>query len=119
MGEGRGVCRVLVGKPEGNRPLGRQRRRWEDYIKMDFEEVVCWSFMEPERSLPHSKVPTTCLYLCQLKPVLTLISHYLNMRLKIIITFTPLSTKWSLSHRVFQQIVPTYKEKYIYNFTNY
>ena len=33
MGEGRGVYRVLVGKPEGKRPLGRPRRRWEDNIK--------------------------------------------------------------------------------------
>jgi hypothetical protein len=35
MGEGRGVHRVLVGKPEGKRPLGRPRRRWEDYVKRD------------------------------------------------------------------------------------
>ena len=35
MGEGRGVHRVLVGKPEGKRQLGRPRRRWEDNIKMD------------------------------------------------------------------------------------
>jgi len=34
-GQGRGVYRVLVGKPEGKRPLGRPRRRWEDNIKMD------------------------------------------------------------------------------------
>jgi hypothetical protein len=39
MGEGRGVQRVLVGKPEGRRPLGRPRRRWEDNIKMDLQEV--------------------------------------------------------------------------------
>ena len=39
MGEGRGVHRVLVGKPEGRRPLGRPRRRWEDNIKMGFQEV--------------------------------------------------------------------------------
>ena len=39
MGQGRGVYRVLVGKPEGNRPLGRPRRRWEDNIKMDLQEV--------------------------------------------------------------------------------
>ena len=39
MGEGRGVHRVLVGKPEGKRPLGRPRRRWEGNIKMDFQEV--------------------------------------------------------------------------------
>ena len=39
MGEGRVVHRVLVGKPEGKRPLGRQRRRWKDNIKMDLQEV--------------------------------------------------------------------------------
>jgi hypothetical protein len=39
MGEERGVHRVLVGKPEGKRPMGRPRRRWEDNIKMDVEEV--------------------------------------------------------------------------------
>ena len=39
MEEGRGVNKVLVGKPEGKRPLGRPRRRWEDNIKMDLEEV--------------------------------------------------------------------------------
>ena len=37
----RGVYRVLVGKPEGKRPLGRPRRRWEDNIKMDLQEVGC------------------------------------------------------------------------------
>ena len=41
MGEGRGVYRVLVGKPEGKRPLGRPRLRWEDSIKMDLQEVGC------------------------------------------------------------------------------
>jgi hypothetical protein len=39
MGEDRGVHRVLVGKPEGKRPSGRPRRRWEDNIKMDLQEV--------------------------------------------------------------------------------
>jgi hypothetical protein len=39
MGEGRNVYRVLVGKPEGKRPLGRPRRRWEDGIKMDLREI--------------------------------------------------------------------------------
>jgi len=39
MVEGRGVHRVLVGKPVGKRPLGRPRRRWEDNIKMDLREV--------------------------------------------------------------------------------
>jgi hypothetical protein len=42
MGEERGVHRVLVGKPEGKRPLGRPRHRWEDNIKMDLQEVGCW-----------------------------------------------------------------------------
>jgi hypothetical protein len=41
MGEGRGVYRFLVGKPEGKRPLGRPRRRWEDNIKVDLQEVGC------------------------------------------------------------------------------
>jgi len=41
MGEGRNVYRVLVGKPEGRRQLRRPRRRWEDNIKMDFQEVGC------------------------------------------------------------------------------
>jgi hypothetical protein len=39
MGEGRGAYRVLVGRPEGRRPLGRPMRRWEDNIKMDLQEV--------------------------------------------------------------------------------
>ena len=39
MGEGRGVYRVLVGKPEGKRPLERPRRRWEDNIRMDIQEA--------------------------------------------------------------------------------
>jgi hypothetical protein len=37
MGKRRGAYRVLVGKPEGRRPLGRPRRRWEDNIKMDIK----------------------------------------------------------------------------------
>jgi hypothetical protein len=39
MGEGRGVYRVLVGRPEGKRPLGRPGPRWEDNIKMDLREI--------------------------------------------------------------------------------
>jgi hypothetical protein len=47
MGEGRGVHRVLVGRPEGKRPLGRPRRRWEDNIKRDLEEGGgCVDWME-------------------------------------------------------------------------
>ena len=48
MGQGRGVHRVLVGKPEGKRPLGRPRRRWEDNIKMDLQEGLggCEDWME-------------------------------------------------------------------------
>jgi len=41
MGESRGIYRVLVGKPEEKRPLGRPRGRWEDNIKMDLQEVGC------------------------------------------------------------------------------
>jgi len=48
MGEGRGVYRVLVGKPEGKRPLWRPRRRWENSIKMDLQKVGggCEDWME-------------------------------------------------------------------------
>ena len=48
MGEGRVMYRVLVGKPEGKRLLGRPRRRWEDNIKMDLQEVGrgCGDWME-------------------------------------------------------------------------
>ena len=41
MGEWRGIYRVLVGRPEGMRPLGRPRYRWRDNIKMDLQEVGC------------------------------------------------------------------------------
>jgi len=41
MGEMSGIYRVLVGKPEGTRPLGKPRHRWEDNIKMDLQEVEC------------------------------------------------------------------------------
>jgi len=46
MREGRGVYRVLVGKPE-KRPLGRPRHRWEDYMKMDLQEVgwTAWTVL--------------------------------------------------------------------------
>jgi hypothetical protein len=43
VGERRGVYRVLVGKPEGKRPLGRPRCRWEGKIEMDLQEVRCGS----------------------------------------------------------------------------
>ena len=48
LGQGRGVHWVLVGKPEGKRPLGRPRRRWEDNIKTDLQEVGegCGDWME-------------------------------------------------------------------------
>jgi hypothetical protein len=45
MGERKGAYRALVGKPEGRRPLGRPRRRWEDNIKMDLREVG-WAGMD-------------------------------------------------------------------------
>jgi hypothetical protein len=53
MGEGRGAYRILVGRPEGRRPIGRPMRRWEDNIKMDFQEVgwygVAWIDMAQDR----------------------------------------------------------------------
>jgi hypothetical protein len=45
MGEKRNVYRILVGKPEGKRPLGRQRRKWVDSIKMDLREIG-WGSMD-------------------------------------------------------------------------
>jgi hypothetical protein len=45
MGEGIGAYRILVGRPEGRRPLGRPRRRWKDNIKMDLQEVG-WGGMD-------------------------------------------------------------------------
>jgi len=53
MGEERGVYRVLVGKPEGKRPLGRSRRRWVDNIRTDLHEVGCgymgWIWLAQDR----------------------------------------------------------------------
>jgi len=53
MGERRGVYRVLVGKHEAKRPLGRLRRRWEDNIKMDLLEVewghIDWIYLAEDR----------------------------------------------------------------------
>ena len=53
MGKKRGLYRVLVGKPEGKRPLGRTWRKWEDNMKMDLEEVGCegmdWIELAKER----------------------------------------------------------------------
>jgi hypothetical protein len=50
---GRGVCRVLVGKREGERPLGRPRSRWENNIMMDLQEVGCggmdWIGLDQDR----------------------------------------------------------------------
>ena len=62
MEEGRSVHKVLVGKPEGKRPLGRPRRRWEDNIKMYLEEVErgCGDWMElaPDRDRWRALVST-------------------------------------------------------------
>jgi hypothetical protein len=44
MGEGRGVYRILVGKPEGKRQLGRPKRRWEDNIKAYLQELGCGGY---------------------------------------------------------------------------
>jgi hypothetical protein len=60
MGERRGVYRVLVGKPEGRRPLGRPRHRWEDNIRMDLREVRCecadWMELAQDRDRWHALV---------------------------------------------------------------
>ena len=55
MDQSRNAYRVLLGKPEGKRPLGRPRRRWEDNIKMDLREVGCgpgeWTDLAEDRDL--------------------------------------------------------------------
>ena len=43
VGERRDLYRVLLGKPEGKKPLGRPKRRWENSVKIDLQEVGCWS----------------------------------------------------------------------------
>jgi hypothetical protein len=45
MGKKRNACRILAGKPEGKRPLGRPRRRWVDNIEMDLREIV-WDVVD-------------------------------------------------------------------------
>jgi hypothetical protein len=60
LGKGRGVYRVLVGKPEGKKPLGRPKCRWEHNIKMDLQEVGCgsmdWIKLAQERDRWHALV---------------------------------------------------------------
>ena len=60
MGERRGAYRILVGKPEGKRPLGRPGRRWEDNIKMDLQEVECGGMDWIELALDRGQVAGTC-----------------------------------------------------------
>jgi hypothetical protein len=55
MGEGRHAYRVLVGNPKGNKPLGRPRRKWEDNIKVDLQDVGCG-----DEDLLSWLKPTTC-----------------------------------------------------------
>ena len=61
MGKRRGVYRVLVGKPEGKRPLGRPRRRCEDNIKVDLQEVGCGYGLDRAGS-GQGQVAGTCEY---------------------------------------------------------
>ena len=69
MGKMRGVYRVLVGKPEGKRSLGRPRRRWEDNIKMDLQEVGwgrVWTgslkvTYRPKHVVPEHKLSSKCI----------------------------------------------------------
>jgi hypothetical protein len=62
MGETRNAYRILVGKPEGKRPLGRPRRRWVDYIKMDLRKIgwdgVDWIELAQDRDQRRALVNT-------------------------------------------------------------
>ena len=60
MGDGRGVYRVLVGKPEGKRSFGRTRRGWEDNIKMDLQEVGCGGYGLDRGGSGYGRVADTC-----------------------------------------------------------
>ena len=62
MGERRGAYRGLVGKPEGKRPRGRPRRRWEDNIKMDLQEVGCGVYGLDRASSGYEQMAGTCEY---------------------------------------------------------
>jgi len=63
MGEGRGLCRVLVGIQEGKRPLGRPRRRWEDNINLDLQEVECggMDWIEPAQDRDRRRALVTAV----------------------------------------------------------
>ena len=58
--EGTGVYRVLVGKPEGKRTLGRPRRRWEDNIKMDLQEVRSEGYGLTQGGSGYGELAGTC-----------------------------------------------------------
>jgi len=60
MNDRGGVNRVWVGKPEGQRPLGRPRRRWEDNIKMDLQEVVCGGYGLVRSGLRYGQLAGAC-----------------------------------------------------------
>ena len=93
MGEERGAYRVLVGKPEGKRPLGRPRRRWVDNIIMDLQEVGCgyvdWIGLAQDRDRWR-----------------TLVSAVLNLRVPLnagnfLTSCKPVSfSRWTLHHGV-------------------
>ena len=59
-GEKKGICRVLVGKVVEKRPLGRPRRRWEDNIKMDLQEVGCRGYELHRAGSGQGQVADTC-----------------------------------------------------------
>jgi hypothetical protein len=60
VGERRGLYRVLVGKPEGKRPLGRLRRRWDDSTKMNLLEVGCGGYGLDHAGSGYGQVGGTC-----------------------------------------------------------
>jgi hypothetical protein len=65
MGENRNAYRILVGKPEGKKPLGRPRRTWVDYIKMDLRELgwdgMDWIGLAQDRECEHGNEPSVSI----------------------------------------------------------
>ena len=125
MGEEMGVYRVLVGKPEGKRPLGRPRRRWVDNIRIDLQEVGCgymdWIGLAQDRDRWRTLVSTVMNvrvpwnggnFLTSCKPVSVSrrilhhgVSKYL-LKYKYLYIYTVHACWWSVSSPIYTFLIP-------------